>query len=317
MRAIATVALFTVLVPAAGGCFRSDATVGTEGNPLSITFVPARDRAVIEASSSAIVAFLKADAGLTARATVPEKYIDAIAGLSGSRKGADVAFLNDFGYLLAREEYGAKALLKVVRGVGRTAYRGAIIARADGKIAGLADLAGKKVAFADPYSTAGFVLPMKLIKDAGVTPGETVFAKGHDAVVRMVYAGGADAGAVFAATGEGDDARRDVAGELKDVMSRVKVIAYTDEVPNEPVVFRRGLKPEVALKVAASLAKFAETPAGRKALYDLSGITGFKTATDRDYDGLRATLRAVGRDVADLVPGGWELKIRNEPPAFD
>ena len=309
------VTMAAVLIVGAG-CTRPDATIGTAKNPLSLVFIPGRDKAVVEASARAVAAFLEKDAGLVTRVSVPPRYIDAIAGLSEG-KGADVAFLNDFGYLLAREEYGAKVLLKVVRGDGRTSYRGAVVARADGPIARLADLAGRKVAFADPYSTAGFVLTIKLIKDAGVTPGATLFAKGHDAVVRMVYEGKADAGAIFASPVDGDDARRGVERELPDVMKKVKVVAYTDEVPNEPVVFRRGLPPELAVKVAASLSRFAETPGGGIALGDLSGITGFKAATDADYDGLRKTLRVIGKDVADMVPGGWELAIRNEPLKLD
>jgi phosphonate transport system substrate-binding protein len=133
----------------------------------------------------------------------------------------------------------------------------------------------------------------------------------------LVHAGEADAGAIFAAPGGAGDARDGLAGEIKDLATGVKVVAHTGEVPNEPVVFRRGLPPETARKVAAALTAFAATPAGRAALAELSGITGLIPAVDADYDGLRETLRAIGKDVAEMVPGGWELAIRNEPLKLD
>src|SRR5690606_1147 len=105
--------------------------------------------------------------------SIPQSYI-AVVEAFGSKR-ADVAYMNTFGYILAHEKYGAEARLTSLRH-GASTYQGQFIARADGAIKSLKDIEGRKVAFVDPASTSGFLLPKKVLHDRGIRPKEEVFA---------------------------------------------------------------------------------------------------------------------------------------------
>ncbi len=90
-------------------------------------------------------------------------------------KRADIAAINTFGYMLAHEKYGAEARLTVLRH-GLATYQAMFVAKSDSKIKSIDDLAGKKIAFVDPASTSGYLLPLKMLKDKNISPKETVFA---------------------------------------------------------------------------------------------------------------------------------------------
>jgi ABC-type phosphate/phosphonate transport system substrate-binding protein len=51
-----------------------------------------------------------------------------------------------------------------------------------------------EIAYVDPSSTSGFILPKALLDQKGIKPSESVFAMRHDNVVTMVYQKQVDAG---------------------------------------------------------------------------------------------------------------------------
>lgn len=103
-------------------------------------------------------------------------------------KRADIAAMNSFGYVIANRKYGAEAKMTVLRH-GSPTYQSQFIAKTDGSIKSLSDLAGKKIAFVDPASTSGYLLPLKTLKERKIEPKESVFAMKHDSVVSMSIKG--------------------------------------------------------------------------------------------------------------------------------
>jgi phosphonate transport system substrate-binding protein len=76
----------------------------------------------------------------------------------------------------------------------------------------------------------------------------------HDNVVIMVYQGQVDAGATYWApphpeTGEILDARMRVKQQFPDVEKKIKIIGFTEEIPNDPLVFRKDMDEEMGKKV--------------------------------------------------------------------
>ncbi len=223
---------------------------------------------------------------------------------------ADAALLNDFGYLLARDLYGVEPVLKVVR-YGAHMHKAAIVARPGPER--LADLHGKHFAFSDPYSTTGFLLPADMLGAEAVLLKSASFAGSPEEVVRRVYKGEADAGAVFwnapGPAGEPRDARALVAAEHTDVFDRVRVLATSVDVPNEPLVFRKDLDERRRARLLDGLQKLATTEEGRAALAALGEIERFTRASDADYASLRKLLVDYGGSIEDMVPGGWKLRV--------
>jgi phosphonate transport system substrate-binding protein len=274
--------------------------IGTERDPIRFALVPGQDAVVLMKNSELLKKWILDQTGLHVTMQVPTSYI-AVVEAFGSKR-VDLAILNTFGYILAHDKYGAEALLIGVNGE-RSEYWGQIITK-DPRIKSLQDLTGKKFAYVDPASTSGYVLPAKLIKDAKIKLGETVFAGKHDSVVTMVYQGRVDAGATYhtpTENGEPQDARRLVLAQYPDVFEKVRILQLTSPIPSDPVVFRKDLSPEIRTKLISALKSFGSTEEGKKALRNLYLLTGFKDCTDKTYDPVRKMLLDLSKNVQDLV----------------
>lgn len=274
--------------------------IGTERDPIRFALVPGQDSVVLLKNSEPLRKWILDQTGLHVTMQVPMSFI-AVVEAFGSKR-VDLAILNTFGYILAHEKYGAEALLIGVNGE-RSEYWGQIITK-DPRIKSLQDLNGKKFAFVDPASSSGYILPAKLIKDAKIKLGETVFAGKHDSVVTMVYQGRVDAGATFhtpAENGEPQDARRLVLAQYPDVFEKVRILQLTNPIPSDPVVFRKDLPPEIRAKLISALKSFGSTEEGRKSLRNLYMLTGFRDCTDKTYDPVRKMLLDLSKNVQELV----------------
>jgi phosphonate transport system substrate-binding protein len=282
-------------------CTVDKGELGSSKNPIKLYFVPSVDAKVIENNSKTFKDWLEANTPYKFEVSIPQSYIAVVEALGSNR--ADVASINTFGYILAHEKYGAQARLTVIRH-GLATYQSQIIAKEGGPIKALADISGKKVAFVDPASTSGFLLPKKLFADKGVKPSQEIFAMKHDSVVSMVYQGQADAGATFyspVTEGEIQDARRLVKTQYPDVEKKVKIIELTEAIPNDPIVFRKELSDEMKNKLVEAFEKFVATPEGKDTFNKVYGVTELKRATDADYDKVRLMLKSLGQSAEELM----------------
>ncbi|NBO38066.1 phosphate/phosphite/phosphonate ABC transporter substrate-binding protein [bacterium] len=269
--------------------------LGTRKNPLKLVMVPSSDSTKILSSMKPVAQCLEKETGLTFDISVPNSYIVAIEGM-GSKK-VDIAFLPTFGYLLAHEKFGAEAILKASRH-GETTYRAAILTRTDRNIKSLNDLNGKKIAYVDPASTSGYILPKKLFMDSKIKPGQEVFQGKHDAVVTAVYQGQVDAGAVYynaPVAGKIKDARERVKTQFPDIEDKVKILTLTEDIPNDPIVIRKEVPADSKTKVTKAfqtcVAKLPDAFAG------INNSDAFAAVKDSDYDGLRKTVKLLGINV--------------------
>lgn len=292
--------LVIAIVVATSGCTREREELGSESNPVKFFFVPSVDLKILEDTSKALKTYMEANTPYKYRISLPPSYIAVVEAFGTKR--ADIAAINTFGYVIAHEKYGAEARLVTVR-FGESTYKAQFLARTDGKIKRIEDLEGKKVAFVDPASVSGYLLPLKYLKDKGIKPKETMFAMRHDNVVSMIYQGQVDAGATFyspPAENEIQDARRLVREQYPDVEQKIKIVELTSSIPNDPVIFRKDMPEEMKKEIAEALIKFAATPEGLEVLKKLSSVTGLNHTTDRDYDSTRAAVKALGSAATEL-----------------
>ena len=96
---------------------------------------------------------------------------------------------------------------------------------------------GTTLAYVDPTSTSGYLIPALQMIENGIDIDtlESGFSGGHDASVISVYDGDVEVGLSF------DDARGTVVEQLPDVGERVVVFAYSNEIPNDGFVIRGDL----------------------------------------------------------------------------
>ena len=282
----------------------NEGALGTYSNPIRIYFTPSVDAKRISFNAKSLTDFLHKETGYYYTTAVPASFI-AVVEAFGTGK-VEVAAINTFSYLMAHAKYGAEARLRIVREGNQTTYKGQIITRFDSGINSIADINGKTMAYVDPSSTSGYILPKAMLDDRVIKPSESVFAMRHDNVVIMVYQGQAKAGATYYAppdseTGEIMDARMRVMQQFPDVAQKVKIIGFTQDIPNDPWVFRKDMNEEMKEKICNALLRYVGTPEGKKALFEIYDITSLIPTKDSDYDGLRKLLEKENINFEDLM----------------
>jgi phosphonate transport system substrate-binding protein len=136
---------------------------------------------------------------------------------------------------------------------GSVAYVSVMVTRGDSGITTLEQMRGKTLAWADPNSTSGYLIPRFALRRAGINPesgpyfSRTGFAGGHEQGVVAVLQRQYDA-AVTWASGQGDVAQGYSRGNLRAMvdkgmlnMSDLRIIWTSDPIPNGPTAVRTAL----------------------------------------------------------------------------
>jgi phosphonate transport system substrate-binding protein len=255
--------------------------LGDAEHPVRMTFVPSGDTQVILESGGEIARMLREITGLHFEASIATSYAASVEALGAAK--VEVGWLPAFSYVLARDKYEVEILLMVSR-FGSPFSRGQIVVNAKNRARGLEDLRGKTFAFVDAASASGHVFPKALLLSRGFDPetffSKSLFAGSHNAVILSVMRGEVDAGATY------DDARATVAREFPDVFDKVKVIAYTKDIPNDAICVRKGVDAALKEKIRDGLKKLSASPRGGELLKKVYGIGGLI-----DFDGLYDPVR--------------------------
>ena len=248
-------------------------------------FVPSGDAQVIVKSGEEVAELLQKETGLHFKTSVATSYAAVIEAMGAGK--VDVGWLATFSYVLAKDKYDVELLL-IVKRFGSPFYRGQIMVRAGSGINSLSDLEGKSFAFVDPASSSGHLYPKALLVSKGLDPkkffGKSRFAGSHNAVVLSIYKGEVDGGAAY------DGSRAAVANIYPDVFKKIKVLAYTKEIPNDTVSVRKELPVNLKVRLRKGLKKISRSAKGSKVLKRLYGISGLM-----DLDGFFDPVREAGR----------------------
>ena len=187
-------------------------------------------------------------------------YDGVIQGLLGGT--LDYAELGASGYAkiyLANAD-AVEPILTTVQTDGSQGYYSIMVARKDSGIKTLADMKGKKLGFADPDSTSGYLIPVtSLPKDLDNVAvkdffGETGFGGGHENLVLAVKDGKFDAGTTFG-SGVGDFDEGYTSGNLHKMVSKGMIdmkdfveLWKSPLIPNGPIVVRTALDADLKAK---------------------------------------------------------------------
>lgn len=312
------------------------AAVGSPDNPIKVLFVPSVDSQVIVAGGQIMADALNQATGLTFDVSVPTSYAATIEEMCASPENT-MGFIPGLGYVLASNRCGVDVAFKAVR-YGWSVYWSEVLVPRDSGYTSLADLDGKKWAYPDTASTSGYMVPVLMFDQAGITPGEEVEAGGHNQAVTAVYNGSADFGTAFfsppllpdgawtedmapdipddlvdscAPTEDGKklmcgdwrvlDARANIRTDAPDVIQKVKILAISDPIPNDTLSFGPDFPSDVRSQIESALVEFAKTDAWAQSIgsNDFYGWTGIEPATDSEYDGLRRIVELLNYTISD------------------
>jgi phosphonate transport system substrate-binding protein len=203
-------------------------------------------------------------------------YREITAMLLGDQ--LDFAWVCGYPYVRHRD---ALELLALPNYGGKPLYRSYLIVPAtDASTAGFAALAGKVLAYSDPDSNSGFLVPQYEMLRIGVNPTthfrKTFFTYAHRKVVQAVADGVAQGGTVDGYVWE------TLALRTPALTKRTRVAHVSDEYGFPPIVARRSLDRATYARFRDALLAMPQDAHGRELLHELN-LEGFLPPDDEPF----------------------------------
>lgn len=203
---------------------------------------------------------LKAELGFEKVSFFPAAdYDGVIQGLLGGTLDYAELGASGFAKIYLAKADAVEPILTTVQTDGSTGYHSIMVARKDSGITKLEDLKGKKLGFADPDSTSGYLVPLVTLPEAIGGPvkeffGETGFGGGHENLVLEVVKGTFDAGTTFG-SGVGEWKDGYTSGNLHKMvekgildMNELVELWKSPLIPNGPIVVRSSMDGDMKAK---------------------------------------------------------------------
>lgn len=218
--------------------------------------------------------------GITVNFTTLSRYGNIVERFT--TENVDGGFFDSFTYALAHNQLGIEALARPVNLDGTSTYRGYIFVRKDSGIRTAAEMKGKRFAFVERATTAGYVFPLAYLRENGIAVpraylGETFFAGSPEASIQAVLNKEADVGAAESTIYDL------LAAENARVEKELVVLASSSVLPLNCLAVRRDLDPELKNALKKTLLDMEKDTDGIKTLRQF-GARGFIETNDRDYD---------------------------------
>ena len=279
----------------AGAAALAFATLGTafaQTPELRVGLIPSEDAQAMIRASQQVMDQLAEKTGMKVRPFVANDYNGVIEALRSGK--LDIAYLGPFSYVLASSIANAEAFaVAVTKKTGKSAYHSVVITRKDSGLDSVARLQRKTFAFVDPTSASGHLFPKAGLLADGFDPDKhfsrVIFSGSHDANIMAVANGKVDGAAVADRIFESAVAKGVVKAE------DFQVIWRSQPIPESPMVWRKSLDAATKHKVAAAPAEIKGLPWG-----DQGVLNGFAPTTDKAYDVVRQTAKALNLDLGKM-----------------
>lgn len=273
-------------------------SVGSEEHPIKVLFVPSVDAQVIVSGGEVMADALKEATGYNFEVVVPTSYAATIEEMCASPNDT-MGFIPGLGYALASQLCGVDVSFKAVR-FGYDVYWAQILVPRDSDITSIEDLDGLKWGYGDPGSTSGYMVPLVMFQEAGITPGEQIQTGGHNQSAQALYNGEVDfattfyspptdvdtgdpvwskespdipddlvdscgltedGGAIVCGNLRVRDARANIREAAPDVIQVERILTISPDIPNDTLSFSPDFPADVRSNIETALVAFAETDA--------------------------------------------------------
>jgi phosphonate transport system substrate-binding protein len=253
---------------------------------LVLGMVPSREADRIVDSLGPIADMLSKRLLIPVDTFVSTNFVGLVEAVGTGR--VDIGLFGPAALVQAMDVHGAQVILASVRR-GSTTYRSQFNVRCDSGITEFEQLRGGTIAFVDPGSASGYQFPFVSLMQRGINPDTEmtqIFAGSHDASALAVYNGDVDVSVTFGGS-PGSDGRETIEGDFPDVKDVVCILGFSDDIPNDGAVVRRGLDPQLVEQITQALIDIAATEEGRVHTQALFNVTAFARITPEAYDIVR------------------------------
>ena len=266
---------------------------------LVMGFVPSQDSENIASSVEPLADRLSEELGVEVEGKVMTNFNSLVEAMGSNQ--VQIGFIPAFGYVLANEQYDVEVILKSVRH-GEGSYKAQYVVREDSGIDSLEDLKGKVWTFADKGSTSGYLFPAKQLMDEfdfdSASDLETDFfgnlieSGSHDTAALSVLNGDADVATTF------DDIRDNLEKEYPDIKDDLKVIDYTDAIPNDTISVTKELDDDMVKKIKEAFLSFNDDQEMIDIMHEVYTWDAIEEADDSEYEIVKDTYHQF-RDIID------------------
>ncbi len=230
-----------------------------------------------------LVEYLSKETGYEIQLRIGVDYSEHIASFGSGV--VDIAYLGPAEYVRITQMYGLKPLLGIIETAHTIYFTGYIIVRKNSPLHSLSALNLNQVAFVDPNSTMGYLIPVWMISqeqpDLSTKPDFT-FLGDHNNVAMGVLVGDYMAGAV----------KEEVFHTFKE--RGLRSLAITPQIPEHCFAIQPTVPTETIEVLRQAFYKLGNDEKGLKILQDIKqSITGVLPVEDEQYDGLRLILNRI------------------------
>jgi phosphonate transport system substrate-binding protein len=292
--AVLALALVAVIASSAGAA-RSSSNVCPNGS-VNFGVEPYDAGAKFTAAYQSLTTVLSKSLNCPVNLIITDNYTNEVEAMRAGK--IDVGEFGPLGYIFAHSIAKAQPVAVFADKSGKpVTYTAALWVPADSPIKTISDLKGKTVAFSDPGSTSGNLLPRYAIIQAGLNPDKDVkiqFAGGHPQSLLALTNGKVDAGEINSQ----QQATATAAHQFDP--SKFRMIWQSAPIQNDPITVRGNLSP--AFKAAVTKALLKMTPAQLKLIDSELGVDSgpMVAAKDSFYNQIRAVVAAEHLQITNI-----------------
>jgi phosphonate transport system substrate-binding protein len=222
----------------------------------------------------------------------------------------DGGFWGSMNGTIAQIRGGVEMLARPVWPDGSSTYWGYVFTlKGSGITADPRTWAGRSIAFVNKATTAGFLFPLSMLREAGIDDdpadffGRAVFSGSHDASIQAVYQGEVDMGACK------NWIYQEFIAQHPEVTEKLVILSESRQVPSNGLGVRPNLEGDLKERLKAALIAMDSNPEGRKTLEQFGALRFIETSA-KDYQPVIDMAEIAGLDLAK-----WPLRdVRGARP---
>jgi len=242
--------------------------------PIRLGILSTAEPARIHAEWQAFSDYLAMTVGQPVSITVPRGFDKLVEQIDDGK--VDIFYINSYVLFRAKEKGKVIPIAQMMNLNGSVFSRSVVFVRSDSGISQIAQLKGEKVAFLNAQGSGGYLSPRAMFYQSGIkTKEETqeLFTQNLSTSIHKVLLGDVKAATMCGLNFKLMSEKLDV-GELR-------VIATSDEYPEDIIGAHPTLNPELRQRISRALYTMSDNEAGRKVL---AGMRNLKVQKFVPYD---------------------------------
>ncbi|NEO97205.1 MAG: phosphonate ABC transporter substrate-binding protein [Symploca sp. SIO2E9] len=263
------------------GSSNPDKLASDSGSELIMGLIPAENNEEMVEKFEPMRAYMEDKLNRPIKVFTATDYAGVIEAMRQDK--VDIAWFGPLSYILAEQEAGAEAFATGVREkTGKSTYKSILVVPGDSSVKSIQDLKGKNVAFVDPASTSGGLVPSYLVLKATGKKPKDFFAK-------LTYAGSHDAAGMAVknktvdAAGTNDITYNKMLNKGLISQQSSRILLESDPIPGSPLAYRQELDEQTKNKIREIVLNAHED-------IEVTGygeLLNYESATPKDYEVVR------------------------------